>query len=971
MANTLGSLVVRLGLDAAEFTSGLTKSEYQAKKFAATLDKRIASAANAAGVAIGVITAAAIGAAVAVDKLVKQAGNFQDLAEKTGANAEALASFAVAAGTTETAMDLVAKASVKLSVGLSKVDEESKGVGAALTAIGLPLADFKNLDPAAQLEAVAKALSGFEDGAEKTAVAVALFGKAGADLLPFLKELGEGVGRVNILTAEQIRMADQYADAQARAKAELNLYAQALATEAIPAMTALASAATTLIKELLGLDDSLKELKASGAILDWAESVALGFATVIEAATGVAKAIRAIGGSIESVYADAKLIDGLVNPITRLKNAITGESVGKLLEDRNKVAAEANERYVDLWNYDGTRISTAIKKSFQEQRNLLVPENAREAAKFNRRAEDMRGPKKKVDVSGLITGKGAGGDNAAALLKKQFDAEIRAIREFAEQQRDGYEFANQYLKGVFDDGLTSLADYFEKQKALREAGLASQLQALDQEIAAWEAFRSNPALKPEQRVDAENRIADAVQKRAGIVQRAAADETLALQENAKAVKANAYAYYDYLAAVKGLSGDDAGASALRIAKQTRDAQELLTKVGFDPTSAEGQARAYGELLTKTEALSRAQNEYGRLVETASVKESAALLEAKLAGQSEIETLTRIGGIRQEALGAMSELVVKARELANALGTPEAILFADKLALQFKQAAAEAQPLLEKVREIGAEIAEGIAGQFEDALLANGKTMRERVLGLFTGISDEIQRTLTRELVTKPLKDYLTNLIGGNGSASGGGGLLAGLFGTGKGGETATNTPQEAFRLTEIASQNAATAALTASSTALSTAYTAGTSVFTALTAAAQSAAAALSTISASGGGGGGGLLGLFGGGGGSSAGGFMNDAGYMEYAGSLGFATGGVALPGSRHRVLERGPELLDVNGQSFLMMGSQRGRVKPLSNGGGGDIYNVQVTATPGMSGQQAMNQGRNIQRGMQTQLGRRSKDS
>ena len=48
MANTLGALIVRLGLDANEFVSGMTKSEQQAKRFAASLERGIQKAANIA-----------------------------------------------------------------------------------------------------------------------------------------------------------------------------------------------------------------------------------------------------------------------------------------------------------------------------------------------------------------------------------------------------------------------------------------------------------------------------------------------------------------------------------------------------------------------------------------------------------------------------------------------------------------------------------------------------------------------------------------------------------------------------------------------------------------------------------------------------------------------------------------------------------------------------------------------------------
>ena len=123
-----------------------------------------------------ITTAAA--AAVAVDQLVKGAANFKDLSEITGASAESLASFAVAAATAGTEMGTIAEASVKLTKNLTGVDDESKAAGAALAALGLNIKQFKALDPATQMETVAKALAGFEDGASKTAVAVALLGKA-------------------------------------------------------------------------------------------------------------------------------------------------------------------------------------------------------------------------------------------------------------------------------------------------------------------------------------------------------------------------------------------------------------------------------------------------------------------------------------------------------------------------------------------------------------------------------------------------------------------------------------------------------------------------------------------------------------------------------------------------------------------------------------------------------------------------
>src|SRR5690349_18489310 len=64
--NVLGSLVVSLGLDAAQYFQGLSKSEYQAKKFADTFNRTTASIASglkglAGGLAAGFSGAAIVG----------------------------------------------------------------------------------------------------------------------------------------------------------------------------------------------------------------------------------------------------------------------------------------------------------------------------------------------------------------------------------------------------------------------------------------------------------------------------------------------------------------------------------------------------------------------------------------------------------------------------------------------------------------------------------------------------------------------------------------------------------------------------------------------------------------------------------------------------------------------------------------------------------------------------------------------
>lgn len=327
MPGSLGGLVVSLGLNAVEFTTGLTKAEREAQKFAAAIDKGIATAASAAGVALAAIGTAAAAAFAAVDKFAKEAAQFQDLSEKTGASAESLASFAVAANVAGTSMESIAGASIKLTKNLTGVDDESKAAGAALKALGLNIQQFKALSPDKQIEAIAKALANFEDGAGKTAVAIALFGKAGADALPFLKELAEGVGRVNILTDEQIKRADAYADAQARTRATLQAYAQAISAEALPAINAFIGAAGDAAKELLGLTDAAGNFKVN-EVRKWAEDAAIALAHLVDVGQGVITVIQLVN----EISRRSKVLDMFGLEDQRKSLATLGADLDKILQ---------------------------------------------------------------------------------------------------------------------------------------------------------------------------------------------------------------------------------------------------------------------------------------------------------------------------------------------------------------------------------------------------------------------------------------------------------------------------------------------------------------------------------------------------------------------------------------------------------------------------------------------------------------
>lgn len=490
MATSLGSLVVSLGLNAAEFTTGLTKSEREAKRFARSIDKGIAQAVNLATIALAGMTTAAIATFAAVDQLAKQAGNFKDLEEITGANAESLASFAVAAATAGTDMNTIADASVKLTKSLTGVDDESKAAGAALAALGLNIKEFKALDPATQMETVAKALAGFEDGAGKTAVAVALLGKSGAQLLPFLKELAAEGGRQVILTQKQIEQADEYADKQSRVRAELNLYAQVAATQTLPAISALTEVAKDYIKELVNIDNQSKNLREGDHVASWAEHTATVLGFLISSGEGAARVLRLLADTVlVGISQTAAVATG------NIKEAI------RLGEDFKKRAQESLESPL---------FSTRLADKFGAGR--------RENSLRNVEDRGFKPAGRQLDFAGAAAGSGKAA-KAAKDLATEADRYLESLKNQLERT---FELTNAQ-KVLFD---------LERGRldGLKEGQLAIIL-GIAQELDAYEALKKGIEESKRAQEDANKAAQQVVQERAAATKAALDDAERVLESN--------------------------------------------------------------------------------------------------------------------------------------------------------------------------------------------------------------------------------------------------------------------------------------------------------------------------------------------------------------------------------------------------------------------------------------------------------
>jgi hypothetical protein len=126
-----------------------------------------------------------------------------DLATKMGVSVEAAQRFQYAARQSGAEIEDVSAAVLKMSNNLAEGDESTV---AALDAVGLKFADIRALKPEDAFRAIADAIGRIADPMEQARLALDLFGKGGAALLPMIREHSlEVADSVEVMSDDTVR----------------------------------------------------------------------------------------------------------------------------------------------------------------------------------------------------------------------------------------------------------------------------------------------------------------------------------------------------------------------------------------------------------------------------------------------------------------------------------------------------------------------------------------------------------------------------------------------------------------------------------------------------------------------------------------------------------------------------------------------------------------------------------------------
>ena len=228
-------------------------------------------------------------------------------AQKIGVGAEELQKLRYAAEFAGVGAEKMNAAVTKLAVGMSQLDKVTSKAGGVLRSAGVNDAD----DAEQALGTLADRFAAMPDGAQKTAEAVAVFGKAvGPDLIPFLNQGAEGIKKLTdeaerfggVVTGKAIEQASEFNDNLARLERTSKGVGVQLAEGMLPAFKAISESFIDSAKTGDGFVSTGQKI---GGLLVEVTGLGIKAAATLEAlglTLGAIAAIIANPGSARSIF---------------------------------------------------------------------------------------------------------------------------------------------------------------------------------------------------------------------------------------------------------------------------------------------------------------------------------------------------------------------------------------------------------------------------------------------------------------------------------------------------------------------------------------------------------------------------------------------------------------------------------------------------------------------------------------------
>lgn len=620
-----------------------------------------------------------------------------EMSQRVGVSVETLSVWKPAAEQSGVSGESFEKGLRKLSTTMLEAATGSEDAARGFSAVGV---EFKNQDGTLRatdqvLLDLAERFKAMPDGAEKTALAVQLFGKSGAELIPFLNQGRDGINELAAemqalgvqMSSETAAQAGNFNDALDKLKLATTSIGNQIIASLLPALNDMAG----------GMVESAKQGGTLRAILD---GVVLVLKTLALGAATVGKAFVALGEAIGAGVAAA--VEALRGNTAGAK-AIIADLKGSLIKRLDELAEFRNSLF------DPKPIEVKTPK-IQADPALLAR---------------MGSPKPAQDTTGAQT----------ALIKARLDAEFALLK-------DGLKRQQTVLDAALEDRLVSVRDYYTQKTALEQREVDAEIARKQQELArsqqvATTGKSENERLRAKAEVaKAEADLITLNNRRTDIEQ---ANARKAAQAERELADALAQAREE-LAQITGTATD-----ADRQAAIERSYRDLRARLAAE-SDADGvslvdrliNVRAAQANLAALEAQWRQVTERLRNAQEAiQTQQQAGLL-------TEAQARQQIVALQQQSATEMERLLPTMQQAAQAIG-PDAVIRVQAWRNELERT----RLTVDEMAPLWNRIGEGFGGAL-NRMITSAQTWRSAMASLF----QQVANAFLQQIVIQPFQQWI-------------------------------------------------------------------------------------------------------------------------------------------------------------------------------------------------------------------------
>lgn len=454
-----GRAYVELFADDSKLVRGLRNAKSYLKAWGASV--------ASVGAKVFTVGSAIVASFVPAIAIFAQMGDALDKASaRTGASVESLSSLGYAAGQSGSNLEDLEKGLRKMQQTTVEAAGGAETAVAALSALGVTAAELDGLSPDEQFRKFADGIAKIEDPAKRTAAAMDIFGKSGADLLPLMSGGADGIRELEdrakalglVMSSEDAASAAALGDAWDDLLSVGKSLAKTIGAALGPELTRITKAIVETSSGAIRWLDQNREMIVVAA--KFGAAIAGVGAALVAVGGGLAAGGVVVGGfaaAITGVIAAVKLAVGaflaLVSPVGLAIAAVVGltaaavyfSGVGSLIVERLQsigqmiktafggiVAEISNGDFAGAWNIAMNAAGIEIQKGMLAAKRYVY-EAVQEIRETITGLAKISLPGKLGAMLSKGINKGAGGliDKAAggnrAEVTKGFDAEEAAI----------------------------------------------------------------------------------------------------------------------------------------------------------------------------------------------------------------------------------------------------------------------------------------------------------------------------------------------------------------------------------------------------------------------------------------------------------------------------------------------------------------------------------------------------------------